>query len=193
MMLALQEAGCSNINLVTPTHYAAHILFALDLAAERGLRLPLVYNTSGWERPDILDVLDGVVDVYLADLKYTDPGKAALYSNGASDYPEVTRQALVEMNRQVGVAQPERNGVIFKGLMIRHLVMPGDVSGSQDAMHWITGNLPASTYVNIMIQYRPAYLASEYPEINRPVSLDEYAGVVDEARRSGLDNLDVDL
>ncbi len=105
----------------------------------------------------------------------------------------MTQQALVEMNRQVGVARPERNGVIFRGLMIRHLVMPGDVSGSIEAMRWIAGNLPASTYVNIMLQYRPAYRASEFPEINRPVNRDEYARVVDEARRNGLDNLDVDL
>jgi putative pyruvate formate lyase activating enzyme len=193
MMLVLQEAGCSNINVVTPTHYAPHILVALDLAAERGLRLPLVYNTSGWERPDILDVLDGVVDVYLADFKYTDPAGAAVYSNGAADYPEVARRALIEMNRQVGVARPERNGVIFRGLIIRHLVMPADAAGSLEAMRWIAGNLPASTYVNIMLQFRPAYRASGYPEINRPVSREEYAMVVDEARRSGLDNLDVDL
>ena len=193
MMLELQARSCSNINLVTPTHYAAHILLALDLAAERGLRLPLVYNTSGWERPDVLEMLDGVVDVYLADFKYTDPEQAVLYSNGAADYPEVAQRTLIEMNRQVGVALPERNGVIYRGLMIRHLVMPGDAAGSLEAMRWIAGNLPASTYVNIMLQYRPAYRASEYPEINRPVSREEYAMVVDEARRSGLDNLDVDL
>jgi len=193
MMLALQDTGCSNINLVTPTHYSPHILVALDMAAERGLRLPLVYNTSGWERPDILEVFDGVVDVYLADFKYTDSARAAIYSDGALDYPEVARRARIEMNRQVGVARPERNGVICKGLMIRHLVMPGDAAGSLEAMRWITGNLPASTYVNIMLQYHPAYRASGYPEINRPVSREEYETVVDEARRSGLVNLDVDL
>jgi putative pyruvate formate lyase activating enzyme len=193
MMLELQARSCSNINLVTPTHYAAHILLALDLAAEQGLRLPVVYNTSGWERPDVLEMLDGVVDVYLADFKYTDPAKAAFYSGGAADYPEVAQRALKEMNRQVGVARPERNGVIYRGLMIRHLVMPGNAAGSRGAMRWISGNLPASTFVNIMLQYRPAYRASEYPAINRPVSLEEYAAVVDEARQCGLDNLDADL
>lgn len=193
MMLALQEAGCSNINVVTPTHYAAHILDALDLAAEHGLRLPLVYNTGGWERPDVLELLDGIVDVYLADFKYTDGKNSAIYSDGASDYPEVTRKALKEMNRQVGVAHPARNGVIFRGLMIRHLVMPGDASGSLEAMRWIADNLPLNTYVNIMQQYRPAFRASAYQEINRPVHREEYARVVDEARRIGLDNLDVDL
>jgi len=131
--------------------------------------------------------------VYLADFKYNDPATAAIYSDGTLDYPEVARRALIGMNRQVGVARPERNGVIYRGLMIRHLVMPGDIGGSLDAMHWIAGNLPASTYVNIMLQYRPAFRASEYPEINRPVSREEYARVVDEARRSGLDNLDLDL
>jgi putative pyruvate formate lyase activating enzyme len=158
-----------------------------------GLRLPLVYNTSGWERSDILSMLDGVVDIYLADFKYTEPGMARSYSAEAENYPVVTQSALKEMNRQVGVAAPEGNGVIFRGLMIRHLVMPGEVSGSLEAMRWIAGNLPASTYVNIMFQYRPVYRARLYPEIDRPVSRKEYLKVVEEARRCGLTSLDVDL
>jgi putative pyruvate formate lyase activating enzyme len=193
MMLELQEEGCQNINVVTPTHYSPHLLLGLDLAASLGLRLPLVYNTSGWERPSVLDLLDGVVDIYLADFKYTDPAMANTYSAGAESYPLVTQSALLEMNRQVGVARPEQNGVICRGLMIRHLVMPGDVCGSREAMRWIAANLPAQTYVNLMLQYRPAYQAHFYPEINRPVNRDEYAKVVEEARRLGLTNLDVDL
>jgi len=193
MMLHLQEKGCHNINVVTPTHYSPHVLLALDLAASRGLRLPLVYNTCGWERLDILDILDGVVDIYLADFKYMSSEMARTYSAEAENYPLITKSALREMNRQVGVARPERNGVVFRGLMIRHLVMPGNASGSMEAMRWIAGNLPTETYVNIMLQYRPAYRAHLYPAIDRPVSRQEFIQVVDEACRCGLTQLDVDL
>jgi putative pyruvate formate lyase activating enzyme len=192
MMLELQERSVSNINIVTPTHYAPHLILALDIAASRGLKVPLVYNTSGWERLDVLQQLDRIVDIYLADFKYTDPEKAFVYSAGAGDYPHVCREALIEMNRQVGVARPERNGVIFRGLMIRHLVMPGDASGSLEAIRWIADHLPASTYLNIMQQYRPALLAQQYHEIDRPVTMAEYNAVVTEARRCGLDNLGLD-
>jgi putative pyruvate formate lyase activating enzyme len=137
-------------------------------------------------------MLDGIVDIYLADFKYMDAGKASEYSSDAASYPEITRKALLEMNRQVGVAMPERNGVIYHGLMIRHLVMPGDASGSLDAMRWISGHLPLDTYVNIMIQYRPAYRAHLYPEIDTYVSRDAYLSVVKEAGNCGLQNLDID-
>jgi putative pyruvate formate lyase activating enzyme len=193
MMLALQEQGCHNINIVTPTHFSPHVVLALDMAAGQGLRLPLVYNTSGWERSGILEILDGIVDIYLADFKYMDSDMAALYSSDAGSYPDITRAALVEMDRQVGVARPEVNGVVYRGLMIRHLVMPGNVAGSFEAMRWIAGNLPPDTYVNIMIQYRPAYHAHLYPEIDRYVSGEEYREVVEEARSLGLTNLDVDI
>lgn len=193
MMLELQDQGCQNINVVTPTHYAAHILLALDMAASRGLRLPLVYNTCGWEREEILAVMDGVVDIYLADFKYQDALMAATYSGDAESYPLITRAALLEMNRQVGVALPERSGIILRGLMIRHLVMPEDVSGSVEVMLWISENLPLNTYVNIMIQYRPAYRAHLFPEIDAYVSRDDYAAVVEAARSFGLSNLDADI
>jgi putative pyruvate formate lyase activating enzyme len=192
MMLELQVSSCSNINVVTPTHYAPHVILALDMAAEKGLRLPLVYNTCGWERSDILEILDGIVDIYLADFKYMDADNSDRYSSDATSYPEITRSALLEMNRQVGVARPERNGLVYRGLMIRHLVMPDGVSGSLDAMRWISGHLPPDTYVNIMIQYRPAYRAHLYPEIDSYVSREAYMEVVQEARKCGLVNLDVD-
>jgi len=192
MMLQLQEQGCQNINVVTPTHFAPHVILALDLAAGQGLRLPLVYNTCGWEKEEILAQLDGIVDIYLADFKYMDAAKSVLYSNDARTYPEITWSALMEMNRQVGVALPAENGLIYRGLMIRHLVMPGEASGSLEAMKWISGNLPLDTYVNIMIQYRPAYRAHQYPEIDLPVSREVYQSVVREARNCGLVNLDVD-
>jgi len=193
MMLDLQGRTCSNINVVTPTHFLPHVVLALDRAAGQGLRIPLVYNTCGWEKSDILVILNGIVDIYLADFKYMDAGKSALYSSDASSYPEITRSALIEMNRQVGVALPAENGLMYRGLMIRHLVMPGDASGSIEAMQWISGNLPLDTYVNIMIQYRPAYRASLFPEIDSYVSREVYLEVVQEARRCGLVNLDVDV
>jgi putative pyruvate formate lyase activating enzyme len=193
MMLQLQEQGCSNINIVTPTHFSPHVVLALDLAAGHGLRIPLVYNTCGWEREAVLSLLDGIVDIYLADFKYADDATAAVYSSEAKAYATITKRALLEMNRQVGVARPEVNGVAFRGLMIRHLVMPSGVSGSLDAMRWIAAHLPPDTYVNIMIQYRPAYRAHLYPEIDRYVTRKEYEEVVNEARKQGLTNLDGDL
>ena len=193
MMLELQARTCSNINVVTPTHYAPHVVLALDMAAGEGLHLPLVYNTCGWERSDILAILEGIVDIYLADFKYMDSDRAGQYSSDATSYPEITRSALIEMDRQVGVAMPEQNGVVYRGLMIRHLVMPGDVSGSLDAMRWIAANLPPDTYVNIMVQYRPAYRAHLFPEIDTCVSREAYQEVVQEARKCGLLNLDADI
>ncbi|UCH85901.1 MAG: radical SAM protein [Candidatus Latescibacterota bacterium] len=191
MMLRLQEIGCANINVVTPTHYSAHIVRALDIAAAKGLRLPLVYNTCGWERVDILKILDGVVDIYLPDYKYADGDMAAKYSSDADTYPEVTRQALLEMHRQVGVAKPAADGIMYRGLMIRHLVMPNNVSGTDKVIAWIAENLPKDTYVNIMSQYRPMYKASSYPEINRRLTRKEYTQAVQWAKEAGLTNLDI--
>ncbi len=191
MMLRLQQLGCKNINVVTPTHYAPHIVLALDSAADYGLRLPLVYNTCGWERLEILKLLDGIVDIYLPDFKYSNSGMARKYSAGASAYPEVTQKALLEMHQQTGTAISAPDGIMYRGLMIRHLVMPNNVSGSKDVIGWITENLPADTYVNIMSQYRPMYKANEYPDIARPVNRSEYFDVVDYAEEAGLTNLEI--
>lgn len=191
MMLHLQEMGCHNINLVTPTHYSAHILKALVIAAERGLRLPIVYNTSGWERLEILKILDGIVDIYLPDIKYWDPKMAAKYSSGAESYPEITKSAVIEMNRQVGIAKPAKDGIIYRGVVIRHLVMPNDVAGSEKVIEWIAKNLPKDTYVNIMSQYNPLYKAYDYPEISRRITRHEYLNVVNKAKEVGLTNLDI--
>jgi putative pyruvate formate lyase activating enzyme len=191
MMLRLQEIGCHNINLVTPTHYSAPIIKALDIAAGTGLRLPIVYNTSGWERLEILELLDGVVDIYLPDFKYWDSGMSAKYSSGAESYPEVAKAAILEMHRQVGVAKPAEGGIMQKGLMIRHLVMPNDVAGSERIMEWIAENLPKDTYVNIMGQYTPLFKAYDFPEISRRITSEEYSNVVKRAQASGLTNLDI--
>lgn len=191
MMLELQKIGCHNINLVTPTHYSPHIVLAVDIAAGKGLRLPLVYNTCGWERLEILRKLDGIIDIYLPDFKYSERKMSAKYSSEADTYPEITKEALLEMNRQVGVAKPAKDGLIYRGLMIRHLVMPNRVSGSREIIRWIAENLPKDTYLNIMSQYRPMYKAFEYPEINRRITREEYDEVVRWTKEAGLTNLDI--
>ncbi|KPJ63879.1 MAG: radical SAM protein [Syntrophobacter sp. DG_60] len=191
MMLNLQKMGCHNINLVTPTHYSPHIVLAVDMAVGKGLRLPLVYNTCGWERLEILKKLDGIIDIYLPDLKYSDGKMAAKYSSEAETYPEVTKAALLEMHRQVGVAKPASDGLMYRGLMIRHLVMPNGVSGARKVIEWIAENLPKDTYLNIMSQYRPMYKAFEYPEISRRITRQEYHEALRWAKEAGLTNLDI--
>ncbi len=191
MMLSLQRIGCHNINVVTPTHYSPHIVAAIDLAAGKGLMLPIAYNTCSWEKIEVLRLLDGIIDIYLADYKYSNPSMAGKLSPGAFSYPKVTQNALVEMNRQVGVAMPNKEGILERGLIIRHLVMPNDASGSVDVMRWIANNLPKNTYINIMSQYTPTFKAFDYPEIARRISKEEYAKVVNAAKSFGLDNLDI--
>lgn len=190
-MLDLQKRGCHNINIVTPTHYSPHLVLALDLAAQKGLRLPLVYNTCGWERLEILKLLDGIVDIYLPDFKYSDSKMAEKYSSGADTYPEIVKTALLEMYRQVGTARPAKDGLMYKGLMIRHLVMPNNVSGTKGVFKWISENLPKDTYVNIMSQYRPMYKAFDYPDISRRITRKEYQDAIKWAKEFGLSNLDI--
>jgi len=191
MMLELQTMGCVNINFVTPTHYSPHMVLAVDAAAARGLRLPLVYNTCGWERVEILKRLDGVVDIYLPDIKYADGRMAAKYSSDADTYPEETQAAILEMHRQVGVAKPAKDGLMYRGLMIRHLVMPNRVAGTRQILDWIAANLPKETYVNLMSQYRPLYRARDYPRIARRITREEYDEVVNYARTLKLAHLDI--
>ena len=191
MMLDLQRMGCHNINFVTPTHYTPHILLAVDIATSKGLRLPLVYNTCGWERSERLKMLDGIIDIYLPDFKYSNPNMADKYSSEAFSYPDLTKKAILEMHRQVGVAKPGRDGLMYRGLMIRHLVMPNDVSGSGEVMTWIANELPEDTYLNIMAQYRPMYKTMDYPEINRRLTYSEFDSVVQHAKELGLTNLDI--
>lgn len=189
VMLSLQQKGCHNINAVTPSHYVPHIILALDKAAARGLRLPLVYNTCGWERLEILKVLDGIVDIYLPDFKYSSGDMAAKYSSGAYKYPEITQKALLEMHRQVGVAVPAGDGLMYRGLMIRHLVMPNRTSGAKGVIEWIAANLPKNTYLNLMSQYQPCYKAFDYPEISRRITNREYRDAIGWAKEAGLTNV----
>jgi putative pyruvate formate lyase activating enzyme len=190
MMLRLQRIGCHNINLVTPTHVMPHIINATRIAFRKGLRLPLVYNTSGYERVEILKMLDGIVDIYLPDLKYMDGKQSAKYSAGASDYPEVTQKAIVEMNRQVGEHTTDERGIAARGLMIRHLVMPNRVAGTRKFTRWVAETLTPTTYVNIMAQYHVAYRAADHDEIARAITAEEFLEAMDWAEEAGLKNLD---
>ena len=189
-MLRLQRIGCHNINLVTPTHVMPHILRATRIAFHKGLRLPLVYNTSGYERVEILRILDGVVDIYLPDLKYMDGEQSARYSAGASDYPEVAKRAILEMHRQVGVLTTDERRIARRGLMIRHLVMPDRVAGTREFVRWVATEVSPDTYVNIMSQYHVAYRAAEFPRIARAITAGEYLEAMDWAEQAGLTNLD---
>lgn len=190
MMLNLQRRGCHNINLVTPTHYSPHILLALDRAASKGLRLPVVYNTCGWEKKDVLEHLENVVDIYLTDFKYGCPEKSGKYSIDAWDYVEMAQKAHLEIHRQVGTAvADEKTGLMLRGLMLRHLVMPNNVSCTEKVMQWIAENLPKDTYVNLMSQYTPMFRANEFPEINRRLFTREYAAAIESAGKAGLTNV----
>ena len=138
-----------------------------------------------------MKILDGIVDIYLPDFKYSDGKMAVKYSSGSMSYPEITQEALLEMHRQVGVANPAENGLMYRGLMIRHLVMPNGVSGTKKVLEWIAENLPKDTYINIMSQYRPMYKASEFPAISRKITRKEYKDAVRWAKEAGLTNLEI--
>ena len=191
MMLELQADGCHNINFVTPEHVVPQIVEALPLAIERGLRLPIVYNTSAYDSMESLELMDGIVDIYMPDFKYWDSEMARKYSK-APEYPDVARRTIKEMYRQVGDLVMDEHGLAKRGVLIRHLVMPGDIAGTREVMRWIARELSPTTYVNVMAQYYPAGKVSpgEYPEINRRLTPTEYERALDEARRAGLDRLD---
>jgi putative pyruvate formate lyase activating enzyme len=190
MMLRLQKIGCHNINLVTPTHVMPHILNATRIAYKKGLLLPLVYNTSGYERVEILRLLDGIVDIYLPDAKFMDGKQSAKYSAGAADYPELTRAAILEMHAQVGQHVTDEWGHALRGLMIRHLVMPNRVAGTQEFVRWVAEEISPATYVNIMAQYHVAWEANDYEEIGRAITAAEFLEAMDWADEAGLTNLD---
>jgi putative pyruvate formate lyase activating enzyme len=190
MMLDLQARGCHNINLVTPTHVVPHIVSALRAAVDRGLRLPLVYNTGGYDDLAVIRMLDGIVDIYLPDFKYQDGAMAAKYSSGAADYPDVAAAGIKEMHRQVGVLQRDARGVALRGLIIRHLVMPHNIAGTDRFVRWVARELTTDTYVNIMPQYRPEHRARDYPELARPITSEEWGQALAWARAAGLTQLD---
>lgn len=191
MMLSLQEKGCHNINLVSPTHVIAHILDALNLAASQGLNLPLVYNSGGYDSPETLKILDGIVDIYMPDMKYSDSRTGERLS-GVKDYADVNRAAVKEMHRQVGDLQIDENGIAQRGLLVRHLVLPSGLAGTEKTVSFLARKISPETYVNIMAQYRPHYLAATVPEISRPVNAREFREAINLARRYGIHRLDKD-
>ncbi len=189
MMLELQESGCHNVNLVTPSHVVAQVLEALAIAAGTGLRLPLVYNTGGFDSPEALALLDGVVDVYMPDMKYGD-SDLARRSSHVREYVGVNRRAVREMHRQVGDLVLDEHGVAVRGLLVRHLVLPGDVAGTDQVLAWIASEVSPDTYVNLMAQYRPCYRASEHPPLDRRPTPVEHRHARELAGRLGLGRLD---
>ena len=184
MMLGLQRAGCHNVNLVSPTIHVPEILAALPYAIDGGLRVPLVYNTGGYDSIEELRLLDGVVDVYMPDIKYSDERTAGRYSI-VKGYFETAKAAVREMHRQVGDLVVE-GGVALRGLVIRHLVLPQDLAGSEEVMRFIAEEVSRDSYVNVMAQYRPEHKALRHPELSRRLTADEYRGALASARRHGL-------
>jgi putative pyruvate formate lyase activating enzyme len=188
-MLALQRQGCHNINFVTPSHVVPQILAALELAVPAGLNVPLVYNSGGYDRIETLSLLDGVIDIYMPDFKFWDPEIAQKTCN-APDYPETARQALREMHRQVGDLELDDRGIARRGLLVRHLVMPGGLAGAQAIMRFIAREVSPQTYVNVMSQYRPCGRADEVPGLETALSTDEYQRAVRETIAEGITRLD---
>jgi putative pyruvate formate lyase activating enzyme len=192
VMLRLQDAGCHNINLVTPEHVVPQIVEALALAIPGGLRIPLVYNTSAYDGLASLRLMDGLVDIYLPDFKFWDPETARRLSR-ARDYPEVARTAIAEMHRQVGDLTIGPDGTARRGLLVRHLIMPGQGSETAAILRWLAGNISTDTYVNVMDQYRPDHRVPgnpRYVDIDRPTRRSEVDAAIVAARRAGLWRLD---
>lgn len=186
IFLELQQEGADNINLVSPTHYAPQIISALKAAKSKGLNLPIIYNSNGYENVETLKMLEGFIDVYLPDIKYYSDSNSVKYSN-APHYFKFAAAAVLEMYRQVGSPVLE-NGMIKRGLIIRHLLLPGLLSDSKKIVDWISRNLPNSVYISLMSQYIPMYNAASFPEINRKVSVKSYEWLVDYCISQGLVN-----
>jgi len=185
IMLYLQNQGCHNINFVTPTHYVPQIVEGLKHAIESGLNIPLVYNCGGYESLEVIKLLEGIFDIYMPDIKFFNPDLAKKYCN-APDYPEVVKKVVKEMHRQVGDLLIDNNGIAYRGLLIRHLVMPNCLEDTKEILHFIAKEISTDTYVNIMNQYRPLYIAHQYPDIARRISLKEYLTALQMAKEFGL-------
>ncbi len=189
IMLTLQGYGCHNINFVTPTHQVPMILRSLEIAIDKGLKVPLVYNCGGYESVDTLKILDGIIDIYMPDFKYSSPDAAMKYSK-AKDYPVVAKTAIKEMHRQVGDLIVDSRGIALRGLLVRHLVLPGDMAGTEEIVKFLVEEISPDTYTNIMAQYYPCYKAVEHPPLDRRITSDEYRRAVKAARDAGLKRLD---
>lgn len=194
MALELQDRGCHNINFVSPTHHSPHLVKAVNIARQGGLHVPIVWNCGGYERTEILRELEGIVDIYMPDVKWADDQAAALYSKAPNYWANIT-DSLKEMHRQVGDLEMDDRGLATGGMIIRHLVMPNHVESSKDIMTFIAEELSADAFLDIMAQYQPYYKAKDeefYRDINRPITREEYREVVDHARDVGLERLYLD-
>jgi putative pyruvate formate lyase activating enzyme len=189
MMISLQERGCHNINLVTPTHVIPQIVAALEVAVGLGLSIPIVYNCGGYESVETLELLDGIIDIYMPDMKYSDERNARRFS-GIRDYPAVNRAAAKEMHRQVGDLQVDELGVARRGLLVRHLVLPNRIAGTEGVVRFISQEISTDTYLNVMAQYHPARYALKIPALSRPLQREEFLEAVNLARDYGLERLD---
>ena len=188
MMLTLQNQGCHNINLVTPTHVVPQILSALEIAIGKGLTIPIVYNSGGYDDVNTLKLLDGVIDIYMPDFKFWASAIADATCD-APDYPEIARHAVLEMHRQVGDLVTDESGIARRGLLIRHLVLPDNLAGTRDIMKFIHDAISPNTYVNVMSQYRPYGKAHETPGLSKPLSTQEYRHAVQAAKDEGITRL----
>jgi putative pyruvate formate lyase activating enzyme len=189
MMLALQVKGCHNINLVSPTHVVPQILEGLEIAINLGLRLPLVYNSGGYDSAETLEILDGIVDIYMPDMKYYDE-KIAEELSGIKNYPSINRAVLREMYRQIGDLQIDEEGIAVHGLLIRHLVLPHGLAGTKEIMEFLAGEISRNSYVNVMAQYHPHYKAHQIPQLTRPLLKQEFLEAIELAKGAGLNRLD---
>jgi len=189
IMLSLQQQGCHNINFVTPTHQMPIILKSLLIASEKGLNIPVVYNCGGYESLHAIEILDGIVDIYMPDFKYSDPAMAFKYSK-AEDYPRAVMTAIKEMHRQVGDLITDQRGIAMRGLLVRHLVLPEGIAGTAGVVKFLAEEISKNTYINIMDQYHPCFKAFDYPPLNRRITPQEYADAVQMAIDAGLKRID---
>ncbi|OGP65760.1 MAG: radical SAM protein [Deltaproteobacteria bacterium RBG_16_42_7] len=189
IMMTLQNYGCHNINLVTPTHQVPMIIKSLEIAIGKGLNVPFVYNCGGYESVDTLKILDGIVDIYMPDFKYSDPQVALRYSK-AKDYPQIAKAAIKEMHRQVGDLVIDDRGIALRGLLVRHLVLPEGLAGTEEVVRFLAGEISPNTYTNIMAQYYPCFKAVELPPLDRRITNEEYRKAVKAAIDARLKRLD---
>lgn len=189
MMLTLQAKGCHNINLVSPTHVVPQILEAVEIAAKMGVHLPLVYNSGGYDSMETLKILDGIIDIYMPDMKYSDEKTAREFS-GVADYPSINRLAVEEMHRQVGDLQVNEEGIATRGLLVRHLVLPNNLSGTREIVHFLAREISQNTYLNVMAQYHPCYEALQIPQLARGIFRHEFLEAAQLAHEDGLNRLD---
>ena len=189
IMLSLQSMGCHNINLVSPTHVLPQILEALEIAIGLGLTLPLVYNSGGYDLVETLEILDGIVDIYMPDMKYFDEIIAEELS-GIKDYPLLNQAAVKEMHRQVGNLQINEDGIAVRGLLIRHLVLPHELAGTKKTVNFIAEEISQNSYINIMAQYHPCHEAFKMAQLARPILREEFLMAIELAQKAGLNRLD---